>query len=46
MQCSACLTCKEISIHVLRAEDDGDAAAVVRSVGGISIHVLRAEDDQ
>ena len=33
-----------ISIHVLRAEDDGGplAAAPLR---GISIHVLRAEDD-
>ena len=34
----------EISIHVLRVEDDGaDADDVVKAI--ISIHVLRVEDD-
>ena len=36
---------KIISIHVLRAEDDGNADRV-RQGHFISIHVLRAEDDE
>ena len=35
----------QISIHVLREEDDGDGGHGRRAGDPISIHVLREEDD-